>query len=158
MNTTTVTLTTSAAHNISVGDIIRLTGTTLPGGTTGVTTDTFDDTNFQVLSVPTSTTLTIEAATAGSTSSGGSVTINPFEVVGPAAQSYGYGYGVGNYAGTITGAAQSTLNGALLADTNGTGGTGTSITLASVTGFPTGGGTIAVGTELITYTGISSKI
>ena len=156
-NTTTVTLTTSAAHNISVGDIIRLTGTTLPGGTTGVTTDTFDDTNFQVLSVPTSTTLTIEAATAGSTSSGGSVTINPFEVVGPAAQSYGYGYGVGNYAGTITGAAQSTLNGALLADTNGTGGTGTSITLASVTGFPTGGGTIAVGTELITYTGISSN-
>ena len=156
-NTTTVTLTTSAAHNISVGDIIRLTGTTLPGGTTGVTTDTFDDTNFQVLSVPTSTTLTIEAATAGSTSSGGSVTINPFEVVGPAAQSYGYGYGVGNYAGTITGAAQSTLDGALLADTNGTGGTGTSITLASVTGFPTGGGTIAVGTELITYTGISSN-
>ena len=156
-NTTTVTLTTSAAHNISVGDIIRLTGTTLPGGTTGVTTDTFDDTNFQVLSVPTSTTLTIEAATAGSTSSGGSVTINPFEVVGPAAQSYGYGYGVGNYAGTITGATQSTLDGALLADTNGTGGTGTSITLASVTGFPTGGGTIAVGTELITYTGISSN-
>ena len=155
--TTTVTLTTSAAHNISVGDIIRLTGTTLPGGTTGVTTDTFDDTNFQVLSVPTSTTLTIEAATAGSTSSGGSVTINPFEVVGPAAQSYGYGYGVGNYAGTITGAAQSTLDGALLADTNGTGGTGTSITLASVTGFPTGGGTIAVGTELITYTGVSSN-
>ena len=156
-NTTTVTLTTSAAHNISVGDIIRLTGTTLPGGTTGVTTDTFDDTNFQVLSVPTSTTLTIEAATAGSTSSGGSVTINPFEVVGPAAQSYGYGYGVGNYAGTITGATQSTLDGALLADTNGTGGTGTSITLASVTGFPTGGGTIAVGTELITYTGVSSN-
>src|SRR6056300_270084 len=115
-NTTTVTLTTSAEHNISVGDIIRLTGTTLPGGITGVTTDTFDDTNFQVLSVPTSTTLTIEAATAGSTSSGGSVTINPFEVVGPAEQSYGYGYGVGNYAGTISGAAQSTLDGALAAD------------------------------------------
>ena len=154
-NTTTVTLTTSAAHNISVGDIIRLTGTTLPGGTTGVTTDTFDDTNFQVLSVPTSTTLTIEAATAGSTSSGGSVTINPFEVVGPAAQSYGYGYGVGNYAGTITGAAQSTLDGALAADTNGNNGSATQIRLTSATGFPTGGGTIAVGNELITYTGVS---
>ncbi len=153
--TTTVTLTTSAAHNISVGDIIRLTGTTLPGGTTGVTTATFDDTNFQVLSVPTSTTLTIEAATAGSTSSGGSVTINPFEVVGPAAQSYGYGYGVGNYAGTITGAAQSTLDGALAADTNGNNGSATQIRLASATGFPTGGGTIAVGNELITYTGVS---
>ena len=60
MTTTTVTLTTSAAHNISVGDIIRLTGTTLPGGTTGVNYRYFDDTNFQVLSVPTSTTLTIK--------------------------------------------------------------------------------------------------
>jgi hypothetical protein len=154
-NTTTVTLTTSAEHNISVGDIIRLTGTTLPGGITGVTTDTFDDTNFQVLSVPTSTTLTIEAATAGSTSSGGSVTINPFEVVGPAAQSYGYGYGVGNYAGTISGATQSTLDGALAADTNGNNGSATQIRLASATGFPTSGGTIAVGNELITYTGVS---
>jgi len=153
--TTTVTLTTSAAHNISVGDIIRLTGTTLPGGTTGVTTATFDDTNFQVLSVPTSTTLTIQAATAGSTSSGGSVTINPFEVVGPAAQSYGYGYGVGNYGGTITGAAQTTLDGGLAADTNGNNGSATQIRLASTTGFPATGGTIAVGSELITYTGVS---
>jgi len=153
--TTSVTLTTSAAHNISVGDIIRLTGTTLPGGTTGVTTATFDDTNFQVLSVPTSTTLTIQAATAGSASSGGSVTINPFEVVGPAAQSYGYGYGVGNYGGTITGAAQSTLDGGLAADTNGNNGSATQIRLASTTGFPATGGTIAVGSELITYTGVS---
>ena len=153
--TTSVTLTTSAAHNINVGDIIRLTGTTLPGGTTGVTTATFDDTNFQVLSVPTSTTLTIQAATAGSASAGGSVTINPFEVVGPAAQSYGYGYGVGNYGGTITGAAQSTLDGALAADTNGNNGSATQIRLASTTGFPSGGGTIAVGSELITYTGVA---
>ena len=153
--TTSVTLTTSAAHNINVGDIIRLTGTTLPGGTTGVTTATFDDTNFQVLSVPTSTTLTIQAATAGSASSGGSVTINPFEVVGPAAQSYGYGYGVGNYGGTITGAAQSTLDGALAADTNGNNGSATQIRLASTTGFPSSGGTIAVGSELITYTGVA---
>jgi len=153
--TTSVTLTTSAAHNINVGDIIRLTGTTLPGGTTGVTTSTFDDTNFQVLSVPTSTTLTIQAATAGSASAGGSVTINPFEVVGPAAQSYGYGYGVGNYGGTITGAAQSTLDGALAADTNGNNGSATQIRLASTTGFPATGGTIAVGSELITYTGVA---
>jgi len=153
--TTTVTLTTAAAHNISVGDIIRLKSTTLPGGTTGVTTATFDDTNFQVLSVPTSKTLTIQAATAGSSSSGGSVTIDPFEIVGPAAQSYGYGYGVGNYAGTITGAAQSTLDGALAADTNGNNSSATQIRLGSTTGFPATGGTIAVGSELITYTGVA---
>jgi hypothetical protein len=153
--TTTVTLTTSADHGIDVGDIIRLSSTTLPGSTTGVTTATFDDTNFQVLSVPTSTTLTIQAATAGSASSGGSVTITPYEVVGPAAQSYGYGFGIGNYGGTITGVSQTTLNGALLADTAGTGGSGTAVTVVSTTGFPSAG-TILVDSELITYTSKSS--
>jgi len=153
--TTTVTLTTSTDHGIDVGDIIRLSSTTLPGGTTGVTTATFNDINFQVLSVPTSTTLTIQAATAGSASSGGSVTITPYEVVGPAAQSYGYGFGIGNYGGTITGVAQTTLNGALLADTAGTGGSGTAVTVVSTTGFDAAG-TILVDSELITYTSKSS--
>ena len=153
--TTTVTLTTSADHGIDVGDIIRLSSTTLPGGTTGVTTATFDNINFQVLSVPSSTTLTIQAATAGSASSGGSVTITPYEPVGPAAQSYGYGFGIGNYGGTITGVAQTTLNGALLADTAGTGGSGTAVTVVSTTGFDAAG-TILVENELITYTSKSS--
>ena len=149
--TTTVTLTTSSDHGIAVGDIVRLSATTLPGGTTGVTTATFDNINFQVLSVPSSTTLTIQAATAGSASSGGSVTITPYEVVGPAAQSYGYGFGIGNYGGTITGVAQTNLDGALNADTAGTGGSGTSITVDSTTGFDAAG-TILIENELITYT------
>ena len=153
--TTTVTLTTSADHGIAVGDIIRLSSATLPGGTTGVTTATFDDINFQVLSVPTSTTLTIQAATAGSASSGGSVTITPYEVVGPAAQSYGYGFGIGNYGGTITGVVQTELDGSLNADTAGTGGSGTAVTVDSTTGFDSAG-TILVGSELITYTSKSS--
>jgi hypothetical protein len=153
--TTTVTLTTSADHGIGVGDIIRLSATTLPGGTTGVTTATFNDINFQVLSVPTSTTLTIQAATAGSASSGGSVTITPYEVVGPAAQSYGYGYGIGNYGGTITGVSQTELDGSLNADTAGTGGAGTAVTVDSTTGFDSAG-TILIESELITYTSKSS--
>jgi hypothetical protein len=153
--TTTVTLTTSADHGIGVGDIIRLSATTLPGGTTGVTTATFNDINFQVLSVPTSTTLTIQAATAGSASSGGSVTITPYEVVGPAAQSYGYGYGIGNYGGTITGVSQTELDGSLNADTAGTGGSGTAVTVDSTTGFDSAG-TILVESELITYASKSS--
>jgi hypothetical protein len=88
---------------------------------------------------------------------GGSCSVIPYEKVGPAAQSYGYGFGIGNYGGNVSGVATTTLNGALLADTAGTGGSGTAITLTSVTGFPTAGGTIAVGNELITYTGISSN-
>ena len=35
--------------------------------------------------------------------SGGSITVNPYEPVGPAAQSYGYGFGIGNYGGNVTG-------------------------------------------------------
>jgi hypothetical protein len=49
-----------------------------------------------------------------------------------------------------------TLNGALLDDTNGTGGVGSDITLASTTSFPTTG-TIKVGAEFISYTGISGN-
>ena len=48
------------------------------------------------------------------------------------------------------------MNGALLDDANGTGGSGTSITLTSSTGFPTTG-RIQVGTELISYSGVSGN-
>jgi hypothetical protein len=91
-----------------------------------------------------------------SSGSGGSCSVIPYEKVGPAAQSYGYGFGIGNYGGTVSGVTTTTLNGALLADTAGTGGSGTAITLTSTSGFPTAG-TIAVDNELITYTGISSN-
>jgi len=43
----------------------------------------------------------------------------------------------------------------LAADTNGNNGSATQIRLASTTGFPATGGTIAVGSELITYTGVA---
>ena len=154
--TTTVTITTSAAHNLEEGDIILFDSVTLPGGT-GLNASDFEDKLFQVITTPTSTTFTVTFTSSGSAASGGSVDLKPYERVGPAAQTYGYGYGISQYGGTVQGAQTTTLNGALLADTAGTGGSGTAITLTSVTGFPTGGGTIAVGTELITYTGVSSN-
>jgi len=154
--TTTVTITTSAAHNLEEGDIVLFDSVTLPGGT-GLNASDFEDKLFQVITTPTSTTFTVTFTSSGSAASGGSVDLKPYERVGPAAQTYGYGYGISQYGGTVQGAQTTTLNGALLADTAGTGGSGTAITLTSVTGFPTGGGTIAVGTELITYTGVSSN-
>ena len=75
--------------------------------------------------------------------------------MGPAAQSYGYGYGIGNYGGTITGVSQTELDGSLNADTAGTGGSGTAVTVDSTTGFDSAG-TILVESELITYTSKSS--
>ncbi len=154
--TTTITITTSASHGLSDGDIIKLDSVTLPGGT-GLSASDFEDKLFQVITTPTSTTFTITFTSSGSAASGGSTSIIPYEQVGPAAQTYGYGFGISQYGGTVQGAQTTTLNGALLADTAGTGGSGTSITLTSVTGFPTGGGTIAVGTELITYTAIAGS-
>ena len=153
---TTITITTSSAHNLEEGDIVLFDNVTLPGGT-GLNASDFEDKLFQVITTPTSTTFTVTFTSSGSSASGGSVDLKPYERVGPAAQTYGYGFGISQYGGTVQGAQTTTLNGALLADTAGTGGSGTSITLTSVTGFPTGGGTIAVGTELITYTGISSN-
>ena len=157
-STTTVTITTSAAHNINVGDIVLFDSVTLPGGT-GYSASDFEDKNFQVISVPTPTTFTITmgSAATGTVATGGSITLKPYEPVGPAAQSYGYGFGIGNYGGTITGALQNDLDGALSADTQGNNGSATQIRLTSTTGFPSPTGTIAVGNELITYTNIAGN-
>ena len=157
-STTTVTITTSAAHGINVGDIVLFDSVTLPGGT-GFSASDFEDKNFQVITVPSPTTFTITmgSAATGTVSAGGSITLKPYEPVGPAAQSYGYGFGIGNYGGTITGALQNDLDGALSADTQGNNGSATQIRLTSTTGFPSPSGTIAVGNELITYTGVAGN-
>ena len=150
-----VTLTFSAAHNLQSGDIVFIDNVTVPSGV-GLTDAAFEDKLFQVTRV-TSDLIAIVTGTqeATGTASGGSCDITPYEPVGPAAQSYGYGYGVSPYGGTVQGAATGALNGALLADTAGTGGSGTAVTVVSTTGFPASG-TIAIANELITYTSKSS--
>ena len=151
---TTITITTSAAHNLEDGDIVLLDSVTLPSGT-GLNASDFEDKLFQIISTPTANTFTITFTSSGSAASGGSVDIKPYERVGPAAQTYGYGFGISQYGGTVQGAQTTTLNGALLADTAGTGGSGTAVTVVSTTGFPAAG-TIAIANELITYTSKSS--
>ena len=60
--------------------------------------------------------------------------------------------------GEDTSAVTTTLNGALLNDTAGTGGSGTSITLTDASQFPSSGTNfIQVGTEEISYTGVSGN-
>jgi hypothetical protein len=147
-----VTLTFSSAHNLESGDIILLDNVTVPTGI-GLTDAAFEDKLFQVTRV-TSDLVAIITGTQTTTGAagGGACSVIPYERVGPAAQSYGYGYGVSPYGGTVQGAATTTLNGGLDADTAGTGGVGTTINVTSNASFPTAG-TIAVGTELISYTG-----
>ena len=89
---------TKSTHGLAVGDIVQLDNVTLPGGT-GFSASDFEDKNFQVITVPTSSTFTItQSSNAGSTvSTGGSLSIKPYEPVGPRAQSYGYGWGIGSW-------------------------------------------------------------
>ena len=98
----TCTITTSSAHGMNEGDIVLFDSVTLPGGT-GYTAADFEDKNFQVISVPTPTTFTITQSSnaTGTVATGGSITLKPYEPVGPAAQNYGYGFGIGNYGGTV---------------------------------------------------------
>ena len=149
----TCTITTATAHDLEVGDIIVLDSVTLPSGT-GLTDAQFEDKKFQVLSAPTSVTFTINSLNQASAvvSTGGSMTVQPYQRVGPSAQTYGYGYGVGNFGGNISGVASNDLDGALAADTAGNNGSATQIRLTSGSAFPDAG-TIAIENELITYTG-----
>ena len=150
------TITTSTSHNLEPGDIVLLDSVTLPGGT-GFSASDFEDKLFQVTTVPTPTTFTItQSSNAGGTvSTGGSIAVKPYEKVGPAAQSYGYGFGISQWNGSVPGAATSTLNGSLSANSAGTGGSGTNVTLAATTNF-SAAGRILVENELISYASISS--
>ena len=89
---------TKAAHNLSVGDIVQLDNVTLPGGT-GFSNSDFEDKNFQVITVPTTGTFTITQSSnaSGTVSAGGSLSLKPYEPVGPRAQTYGYGWGVAGW-------------------------------------------------------------
>ena len=85
---------TKNSHNLNVGDIIQLDNVTLPGGT-GYTASQFEDKNFQIITKTTNTFTITQSSNAGATvSTGGSLSIKPYEPVGPAAQSYGYGWGI----------------------------------------------------------------
>jgi len=89
---------TKSTHGLSVGDIVQLDSVTLPGGT-GYQNSDFEDKNFQVITVPTTGTFTITQSSnaSGTVSTGGSLSLKPYEAVGPRAQSYGYGWGIASW-------------------------------------------------------------
>jgi len=146
-----VILTFSTDHNLESGDIILLDSVNVPSGV-NLTNAAFEDKLFQVTKVNSAKIVVVTGTETADGAGNGSCSVIPYEKVGPAAQSYGYGFGIGQYGGTVSNAQLTTLNGALLADTAGTGGSGTVINVVSNSGFPTAG-TILVGDELISYTG-----
>ena len=157
-----VTLTFSTAHNFAAGDIILFGDTSTFSAITGSNfgASDFCDKKFMVTSVPTTTTLTITMDSneggAGAATSGG-ITYYRYYHVGPADQVGVYGWGISQFGGTVTAPQTTTLNGSLSANAYGTGGSGTTINVASTTGFPsTGTNYIKVDNEEISYTGLTA--
>ena len=156
----TITITYSSAHGLVPGDILLMDNFTAITNSNFSASD-FDDKKFMVASTPTNLTATITMPSnesgSGATTSGG-IRIQKYYTVGPAVQAKGFGWGLGSWGGEAAGAITTTLNGALLNDTAGTGGSGTSITLTSTANFPSSGTNfIKVGTEEISYTGVSGN-
>ncbi len=89
---------TKSNHGLSAGDIVLLDNVTLPGGT-GYSNSDFEDKLFQVTSITSTSIFTItQSSNATATvSTGGSLEVKPYEQVGPAEQSYGYGWGIDSW-------------------------------------------------------------
>ncbi len=102
---------TKASHGLSAGDIVLLDNVTLPVGT-GYANSDFEDKLFQVTSVTSSSVFTITQSTnaTATVSTGGSLEVKPYETVGPAEQSYGYGWGIDTWSSGAWGEAASASN------------------------------------------------
>ena len=149
----TVTLTFSSGHSMAPGDIILLDNFTAITNSNFSASD-FDDKKFMVATTPTTTTITITMPSnetgSGATTSGG-IRVQKYYTVGPSVQGKGFGWGLGSWGGSVPGATTTTLNGAINSST-------TTIVLADATQFPSSGTNfIQIGTEEISYTGITSN-
>jgi hypothetical protein len=151
---TTVTITFATPHNINVNDIILLDNFTTITGSNYTAAD-FDDKKFMVTSRVNDTTITITMPSAetgaGATTSGG-IRIQHYYPVGPAEQLPGFGWGLGQYGGTVTGEATTTLVNSINAVQT------TGILLTDASQFPAAGTNfVQIGTEELSYTGITSN-
>ena len=120
------------AHGLVSGDYFLFESVTLPGGgATSFTTANFTDQTFEVITAAADTfTITMASNETGTgMTAAGSATIRAYVEIGPTIQTYGYGWGTGTWGGSMYLVHKHhTLNGALLNDANGTGGSGTNIT------------------------------
>ena len=150
----TVTITFSSPHNIGAQDIILLDSFSSITNSNFAASD-FNDKKFMVTTVPSSTTLTITMPSAesgsGATTSGG-IRVQHYYPVGPAVQAKGFGWSLGTWGGEVAGEPITTLSGAINSSTT------TGIILVDVSQFPDSGTNfIKIGTEEISYTGISTS-
>ena len=150
-----VTIAFSGAHNISAKDIVLLDNFSTITNSDFTASD-FDDKKFMVTSVPNSTSITITMPsneTGSGASSSGGVRVQHYYPVGPAEQLPGLGWGLGQWSGTVAGEAVTSLTSGINASQT------TGIQLNDASQFPTSGTNfVQIGTEEISYTGISSGV
>ena len=150
---TEVTINFSSDHGITAGDIVLLDNFTAITNSNYAAAN-FDDIRFMVTTVPASNTITItmpSAETGSGASESGGIRVKHYYSVGPDVQAQGFGWSLGSWGGQEVGATTTTL----AADINSS---ATSITLTDATQFPSSGTNyIQVGTEEISYTGISTN-
>jgi len=151
---TSVTITFSGDHGISAQDIVLLDNFSSITNSNFAASD-FDDKKFMVTTVPNATTITITMPStesgSGATTSGG-IRVQHYYPVGPAVQAKGFGWSLGTFGGEVAGEPTTTITGAINSSTT------TGIILADVSQFPdTGTNFIKIGTEEISYTGISTS-
>jgi hypothetical protein len=154
---------TANSNGFQVGDIILFGDTTTFSAITNSNFGASDFCNkkFMVTSIidVNNFTITMPSNETGSgATTSGAITYFRYYHVGPAEQIGAFGFGISLYGGTLIGAAATTLNGAITGTTGGNNSSSTEITLNSITGFPTTGTNhVLIGTEEISYTGITGN-
>jgi hypothetical protein len=140
-------------HGLVAGDIIFLDNFTTITNSNYTATD-FDDKKFMVTAVTNSTTITITMPsneTGSGASSSGGIRVQAYYSVGPAEQAPGFGYGLGQWGGTVSGEAVTSLNGGINAIT-------TTVVLSDASLFPSSGTNfVQIESEEISYTGITGS-
>ena len=117
----TITVTTknggaAVDHSLSIGDMVVFNN--FAAGSTGIADADLEGKIVQVITIPSTTTFTATVPNAASaTSTDGTVDIQPYEIVGPAEQSYGYGFGISTFGGVVTGSADTGWGVAVAAST-----------------------------------------
>jgi hypothetical protein len=148
-----VSIAFSSDHGLVAGDIIFLDNFTTITNSNYTATD-FDDKKFMVTAVTNSTTITITMPsneTGSGASSSGGIRVQAYYSVGPAEQAPGFGYGLGQWGGTVSGEAVTSLNGGINAIT-------TTVVLSDASLFPSSGTNfVQIESEEISYTGITGS-
>ena len=149
----TVTINFSGDHGIQAGDIILLDNFSSITNSNFAAAN-FDDIRFMVTTVPSSNTITITMPSnesgSGASESGG-IRVQHYYRVGPAVQAQGLGWSLGTWGGQAVGAYTTVLSGDISA-------AATRITVNDASQLPSSGTNfIKIGTEEISYTGISTN-